>query len=130
MPKCEFRIGGISGIDNGRIAAALDECIKHATEDCVRRRPHVAKKRTVSLKIDLTPIDPDGGEAEAVGVKFICNLKLPDQQSRDYVMTPGLRQGADGKTEAVLEFNSNEPDARQSHLADLEDETEWSSDDS
>ncbi len=70
-------------MDAGRINAAFDQAIARCEHDC-RDRPALRNKRTVLLKIDITPEIGDDGNLDSVNFEIHFDDKQPRKTTRRY----------------------------------------------
>ena len=107
MGMKKFSLADLSSLDQGVIAAAIDQELAAAVADC-SDRPEVDKPRKVTLTIILTPsMDPrrDLGE---VKVGFEIAGKKPVLESREYTMDHRTATDrATGRAQMHLVFNED-----------------------
>lgn len=72
-------------LDDGRIAAAFEQELKHVILDLMDR-PGDDRARSVSLKVNFKPICDETGTCESVNVQVDIGSKLPARKSRVYDM--------------------------------------------
>lgn len=80
----KFSIATLAKMDQGRIAAALEQALKRCEDDC-KDRPAVKDARKVNLLISLEPVE-DGGELESVDITFKITDTVPKRCSKTYNM--------------------------------------------
>ena len=84
----QFNVSNLQQLDRGKIAAAVNHHIRQCVDDVAQRCGEKAK-RSVTLKIDFTPIiDKDTGTLDTVGVAFNVKATIPVQKSTIYPMLP------------------------------------------
>lgn len=101
--------------DGGRIALALDAALEAAVADLVNR-PGDGTKRTICLKIELTPECDAANNLEAIELDANVTAKVPCYRVRPNKLTARKLRGKD-----VIIFNPDDNDSRQLRL-DMEDE--------
>jgi len=106
MPKSHaLNTENLAKVDDGKIAAALDSCIRQALLDCADR-PNEDKARKVTLEITFAPIVNDTGAAmDDVQTSFSMKVSTPKLQTRDYVMQTRERSGQRGETIVTASFS-------------------------
>lgn len=81
----EFKTANLAKIDQGRVAAALDDALKQVLADC-DDRPTLKAKRKVTLKIEIVPVaDQSGQNLADIETKFVVGEPtIPVRESRVY----------------------------------------------
>ena len=72
-------------------ANVIGETFNLVRAECVKdmeQRPGERKARQIVIKLNLTPLENDGGMLEEVGVDFEIDKKLPKRRTRPYIMRP------------------------------------------
>ena len=111
--KLELNMPNLKELDFGKVAAAFEEHLRRAAEDCDDRAVDT-RPRIVNLKIMMKPIPDDHGDCMNVDLQCFANAVLPPHRSR--VFQCQLRKGG------ILAFDNDSPDdAEQGTFGDLEE---------
>ena len=112
-----FKFEDLGKVDSGKVVVALNHALLQCIRD-VQDRPFEEAARTVSLKIDLTPI-LDAAEAkegrcvlDTIGMQFKLNPSMPKQQTMVYPMIP--------TSSGALLFNPDSPRNPRQHTLDFD----------
>lgn len=84
MSLKQFTFASLGDLDNGRVAAALNEELRKVAED-ISDRPANKTARKVTMEMSFSP-SGDAGTVEAVAVDVKCKSSVPSQQTRTYTM--------------------------------------------
>lgn len=104
----EFSLENLSEIDGGKAALAFQEHVRRATLDCMDR-PGDVKKRTVTFKVEITPLMQDDGDCTEVVMRLHAASSVPPHQTR--LLSLGIRRNGS------LVFNPDSPnDVNQATL--------------
>ncbi len=79
-------------LDDGRIAAAFAQELKHVVLDLMDR-PGDDRPRNVSIKVHFKPLCDETGHCEAVNVSMEVGSKMPSRKTKVYSMQARKSQG-------------------------------------
>lgn len=97
----QLKLETLGELDGGKGALAFQHHMKRAAEDCLDR-PADSKARTVTLKVELTPVMEDDGDCREVKAKITASSSIPVHKTKVYSLA--LRKNG------ILAFNPDAPD--------------------
>lgn len=86
----QLSLAEIAKIDEGRIAAAFDQALKRAAQDC-DDRPGDDRPRKIMIEIAIAPVTDQSGICDSVKSQIQIKDTIPTRKSRVYDF--GLRKG-------------------------------------
>lgn len=110
----QLTLNSLSEIDNGRVAEAFMQDLKHVVQDCIDR-PSDKNPRVVTLEFTVVPIPENNQgivECSDVDGNFKIKSKVPTRKSKTY----SFRANKQGQ----LCFSTNSPEnVDQTHFDDV-----------
>lgn len=86
----QLTLASLNDLDSGKAAECFQRLLKRAAEDCMDR-PGDESKRTVTLKVLLSPVMDQDGDLSEVRTEIQCEAKFPAYRTKEYSMT--VRKG-------------------------------------
>jgi len=86
----QLSLAQIAEIDDGRIAAAFDQALKRAAQDC-DDRPGDDRPRKITIELAVAPVLDQNGMCDSVKSQIQIKDTIPTRKSRIYDF--GLRKG-------------------------------------
>lgn len=80
----ELTLESMAMMDGGRIAAAFQQSLRRAIQDC-EDRPQVKKTREITIKVGIVPVAGEEDETcEQVAMQCVISDSVPKRQTRVY----------------------------------------------
>lgn len=110
MPATTLTLGSLLDLDDGNVAAAVDDQLRRCSQH-LKQRPDEEAARTVMLEIHMKP------GPESVKTTFKVKTRLPAYETDEYQMLPAK--------DGTLWFQTLSPDnPRQADLSQASDEAD------
>jgi len=97
MTLKHFKIQEIGELDDGRVAAMINKCIRSVVDDCANR-PGVTESRSVGVRFEVVPLVGEEAVCTEVIIEVVASTSLPKSRSKAIAM--GVRP------QGMLVFNS------------------------
>lgn len=95
-----FTIEELARLADGKEAHRINNAIEAAARDC-NMRPGLDSARSVTIKLEMKPVQGEEGYCETVDVDVVTSLSLPKSRSATFSMATNL----DGDGRGELHWN-------------------------
>ncbi len=116
MPLHVVKLEELKDLDGGRVTEAFAQAVRRAVADC-EDRPGETKARTVTLQLEMEPLQDEVGHCASIVAAFQIKDNLPTRKSKKYSF--GIRRDSRG---SQLVFSDEDPsNVDQMMFGDIQD---------